>query len=75
MTQHSNARDISLEGLLLLIAYAKEEAARLQLDDVALMLDLPELSVLQTYTGFDMDDIGRITTATEALSQLLDKNH
>jgi len=75
MTQHSNERDISLEGLLLLIAYAKEEAHRLQLDDVALMLDLPELSVLQTYTGLDMDDIGRITTVSEALTQILEKNH
>ena len=58
MTQHSNAYDISLEGLLLLIAYAKEEAKRLELNDVALMLDLPELAVIQTYTGYDMENIG-----------------
>jgi len=70
-----NARDISLESLLLVIAYAKEEANRLQLDDVVQMLELPELSVLQTYTGYEVDDIGRITTMTEALSTVLEKNN
>lgn len=75
MTDFLNARDSSIESLLLLIAYAKEEANRLQLSDVAAMLELPELSVLQTYTGYDKDDLGRITTATEALSDLLEKSN
>jgi len=75
MSHNSNARDCSLESLLLLIAYAKEEANRLQLKDVALMLELPELSVLQTYTGFAMEDIGNISTVNEALSNLLEKSN
>jgi len=75
MKQPTNAHDSSLESLLLLIAYAKEEARRLQMTDVAEMLELPELAVLQTYTGFEKEDLGRISTMSEALSELLEKSN
>ncbi len=70
-----NSRDISLEALLLLIAFAKEEAKRLQLDDVTQLLELPELAVLKTITGFKEDEIGDITTMAAALSEVLEKAH
>jgi len=70
-----SARETSIESLLLMIAYAKEEANRLELDNVAQMLELPELSVLQTYTGFEMDDIGHLETMTDALSDVIGKSN
>lgn len=75
MNRRRNAQDVSLESLLLMIAYAKEEARRLGLGDVAQMLELPELSVMQTMTGFEKDDETILTTMVDALSGTLEKTN
>lgn len=75
MNRRRNAQDVSLESLLLMIAYAKEEARRLELGDVAQMLELPELSVMQTMTGIAKDDETILTTMVDALSGTLEKNN
>jgi len=70
-----SAREISVESLLVLIAYAKEEARRLGMSDTVQLLELPELSVLQAMTGFEMSQIDSVSTAVEAVAVTLEKSN